>query len=72
MMHYFLLYIVTTPLRVSGSFLAHHQEAECTMRQWYFFLLLKQLSAGPQTVALNVKEVPLPHHTLGLLMMAKN
>jgi hypothetical protein len=53
-MHYLLLYLVTTPLRVSGSFLAHHQEAKST---------------GPQTVALKVKEIPLSHYTLGHLMM---
>jgi hypothetical protein len=35
-------------------------------------LLLKRLSAGPHTVALKVKQIPLPHYTLGLLMMGKN
>jgi hypothetical protein len=50
----FLLYFVTTPVHDSGSFLAHHQETKTT---------------GPQTVDLKVKEVPLPHYTLGLLMM---
>jgi hypothetical protein len=32
-------------------------------------LLLKRLSAGPQTVTLTLKQVPLPHYTLGPLMM---
>jgi hypothetical protein len=36
-------------------------------------LILKRLSAGldtdPKTVDLEVKQVPLPHYTLGLLMM---
>jgi hypothetical protein len=30
-MHYFSLYYVTTPVDVSGPFIAHHQEAEYIM-----------------------------------------
>jgi hypothetical protein len=33
----FSVYYVTTPLHVSGLFVAHHQEAERIMWQWYLF-----------------------------------
>jgi hypothetical protein len=38
-MHYLPIYFVTTPLQVSGSFVAHHQDAKCMMWQWYLFNL---------------------------------
>jgi hypothetical protein len=34
---FFLLYFFTTPLHVSGSFLAHHHDVKCIMWQLYFF-----------------------------------
>jgi hypothetical protein len=45
-MHYFSLYFVTTPLHISGPFVAHHQEAECIMWRMVLVLLLKRLSGG--------------------------
>jgi hypothetical protein len=43
---FFPLYCVTTPLHVSGSFLAHHQDAECIMWRMVLVFLLNWLSAG--------------------------
>jgi hypothetical protein len=42
----FSLYYVTTPLQVSGSFVAHHQEDECIMWWMVLVLLLTRPSAG--------------------------
>jgi hypothetical protein len=62
-MHYISsLYCVTTPLHVSGPFVAPHQEAECIVWQMLLVLLLSRLSAGlahpgPPTVDLEVKRV---------------
>jgi hypothetical protein len=43
------------------------------MWQWYIFTFNATVCGpgceGPQTVALKVKEAPLPHYTLGILMM---
>jgi hypothetical protein len=39
------------------------------MCQWYFFTLSFIAHPGPQTVALKVKEVPLQHYTLGVLIL---
>jgi hypothetical protein len=51
-MQYFSLHFVTTPLHVSGPFVAHHQEAKCIMCGSGPVLLLKQLLVSPLTVAL--------------------
>jgi hypothetical protein len=68
-MHYFLLYFVTTPLHVPGSYLTRHQEAKCITRLsaglGENFLLTQARRQSLQIV----KEVPVPHYTLRLLMM---
>jgi hypothetical protein len=56
-MHCFPLYFVTTPPHVLGPFVAHHQDAECIMWQWYCFTF-KATVSGSADSRFKSKRVP--------------
>jgi hypothetical protein len=67
----FSLHYVTTLLRVSGPFVAHHQEVKRIMWQRQLFAF-KATIGGPgsgTSSCLSTSLKPLTHYTLGLLMM---